>query len=111
MKIVKNLSVENIREFEGFVRREDLDFFENGKHYKGFSYKRIPITTLREDIITYLCIRVDYLENEFTYEEWMKYKEWMQSEEYKLCDKFNGVFEFDIDELVEIIETIIKKRN
>lgn len=33
----------------------------------------------------------------------------MQSEEYKLCDKFNGVFEFDIDELVEIIETIIKK--
>ena len=109
MKIVKNLSVKNIREFEDFIRREDLDFIENGKRYKAFSYKGIPITTLREDIITYLCIRVDCLENEFTYKEWMKYKEWMQSEEYKLCDKFNGVFEFDIDELVEIIENIVKK--
>lgn len=39
MKIVKNLSVENIREFEGFVRREDLDFTKNGKHYKGFLIK------------------------------------------------------------------------
>ncbi len=109
MKIVKNLSVENIREFEDFVRREELDLFENGKYHEVYSYKGIPITTLREGIITYLCIRVDWLENEFTYEEWLKYKEWMQSEEYKLCDKYNGVFEFDIDELVEIIENIIKK--
>jgi hypothetical protein len=103
MKIVKNLSVANIRKFEGFVRREDLDFVDDGNHFRGFSYKGMPITTLRTDDTTYLCVRVDYLENEFTY------KEWMQTEEYRLCDKFNGVSEFDIDELVENIETILAK--
>lgn len=103
MKIVKNLSVANIRKFEGFVRREDLDFVDDGNYFRGFSYKGMPITTLRTDNTTYLCVRVDYLENEFTY------KEWMQTEEYRLCGKFNGVSEFDIDELVENIETILAK--
>ena len=103
MKIVKNLSVANIRKFEGFVRREDLDFVDDGNYFRGFSYKGMPITTLRADNTTYLCVRVDYLENEFTY------KEWMQTEEHRLCDKFNGVSEFDIDELVENIETILAK--
>lgn len=103
MKIVKNLSVANIRKFENFVRREDLDFTDDGNYFRGFSYKGMPITTLRSDNTTYLCIRVDYLENEFTY------KEWMQTKEYKLCDKFNGVSEFDIDELVENIEIILAK--
>jgi hypothetical protein len=103
MKIVKNLSIANIRKFENFVRREDLDFTDDGNYFKGFSYKGMPITTLRADNTTYLSIRVDYLENEFTY------REWMQTEEYKLCDKFNGVSEFDIDELVENIEVILAK--
>lgn len=103
MKIVKNLSIVNIRKFEGFVRREDLDFADDGNHFKGFSYKGMPITTLRADNTTYLSIRVDYLKNEFTY------KEWMQTEEYKLCGKFNGVSEFDIDELVKNVEIIIVK--
>lgn len=103
MKIVKNLSIANIRKFENFVRREDLDFTDDGNHFKGFSYKGMPITTLRADNTTYLSIRVDYLKNEFTY------REWMQTEEYKLCNKFNCVSEFDIDELVENIETILAK--
>lgn len=103
MKIVKNLSIANIRKFEDFIRREDLDFADDGNYFRGFSYKGMPITTLRTDNTTYLCVRVDYLENEFTY------KEWMQTEEYRLCDKFNGVSEFDIDELVENIEIILAK--
>lgn len=103
MKIVKNLTIANIRKIEGFIRRQDLDFADDGNYFRGFSYKGMPITTLRTDNTTYLCVRVDYLENEFTY------KEWMQTEEYKLCDKFNGVSEFDIDELLEDIETILTK--
>lgn len=103
MKIVKNLSKANIRKYEGFERREDLDFEDDGNYFRGFSYKGMPITTLRSDDVTYLCVRVDYLENEFTY------KEWMQTEEFKLCDVFNGVSEFDIDELIENIETIAVK--
>lgn len=103
MKIVKNLSKANIRKYEGFERREDLDFEDDGNYFRGFSYKGMPITTLRSDDVTCLCVRVDYLENEFTY------KEWMQTEEFKLCDVFNGVSEFDIDELIENIETIAVK--
>lgn len=103
MKIVKNLSIANIRKFESFVRREDLDFTDDGNYFRGFSYKGMPITTLRTDDTTYLSIRVDYLKNEFTY------KEWMQTEEYKLCRKFNGVSEFDIDELVKNVEAILTK--
>lgn len=103
MKMVKNLSKANIRKFDGFERREDLDFVDDGNFFRGFSYKRMPITTHRSGDTTYLCVRVDYLENSFTYKAWMETAEW------SLCDKFNGVSELDIDELVENLEAIIAK--
>lgn len=103
MKIVKNLSKANIRPYAGFERREDLDFSDDGNYFRGFSYKGMPITTLRTCDETYLSIRVDYLTNEFTYNEWM------ETEEYRLADKYNGVSSFDIDELVANVERIIAK--
>ena len=103
MKMVKNLTISNIRKYEGFARREDLDFSDDGNRFRGFSYKGLPITTLRSDDTTYLAIRVDYLNTEFTY------REWMDTEEYILCDKFNGVYEFDMEELIETLEKIITK--
>lgn len=103
MKIVKNLSVANIRKYEGFERREDLDFSDDGNYFRGFSYKGMPITTLRTDDVTYLCIRPDYLENKFTYKDWMK------TAECGLCDDFNGVPQFDMDVLVENLEKVIAK--
>ena len=80
-----------------------MDFHDDGNNFRGFSYKGMPITTLRSDNTTYLSIRVDYLNNEFTYNEWMN------ANEYKLCNAFNGVHEFDIDELIENLEKIIAK--
>lgn len=105
MKTVKNLTVSNIKKYDGFERREDLDFSDDGNRFRGFSYKGMAITTLRSDDTTYLSIRVDYQNNNFTYCEWMK------TEEYSLCDKYNGVSDFDIDELIADIETIIAKVN
>jgi hypothetical protein len=106
MKMVKNLSVANIKKIEGFVRREDLDFSDDGNRFRGFEYKGMPITTLRSHDETYLSIRVDYLENKsFTHNEWYK------TEEYKLCDEFNGVGEFDLDKLIENLEKVIAKVN
>lgn len=102
-KMIKNLTVANIRGIEGFERREDLDFSDDGNRFRGFSYKGMPITTLRSHDETYLSIRVDYLNNEFTYREWMK------TEEYRLCNEFNGVYEIDLDKLVENLEKIIAK--
>lgn len=103
MKIVKNLSKANIKNYEGFIRREDLDFVNDGNYFRGFSYKGMPITTLRSADITYLSIRVDYLENGFTS------KEWHATEESKLCDEFNCVTEFDMDKLIENLEKVIAK--
>ena len=103
MKMVKNLTLANIKNIEGMIRREDLDFSDDGNKFRGFEYKGMPITTLRSEDITYLSIRWDYLDNEFTNKEWHK------TEEYELCHKFNGVSEFDIDELVENLEKVIAK--
>lgn len=103
MKIVKNLSKANIRHYEGFEVREDLNFSDDGNYFRGFSYKGMPITTCRSGEYVYLAIRVDYLYNEFTFGEWHK------TEESKLCDKFNGVKEFDMDELIENLEKVIAK--
>lgn len=104
MKMVKNLSKANIRKYEGFERREDLDFSDDGNYFRGFSYKGMPITTLRTDNTTYLCIRPDYLGNlKFTY------KAWMATEEFVICDEFNGVSEFDIEKLIENLEKVIAK--
>lgn len=103
MKMVKNLTLANIKNIEGMIRREDLDFSDDGNKFRGFEYKGMPITTLRSEDITYLSIRWDYLDNEFTGNEWHK------TEEYELCHKFNGVSEFDIDELVENLEKVIVK--
>lgn len=105
MKMVKNLSKANIKHYEGFERREDLDFTDDGNYFRCFSYKGLPITTLRTDNTTYLCIRPDYLETKFTF------KSWMQTKEYILCDEFNGVSEFDMDKLVENLEKVIAKVN
>lgn len=106
MKMIKNLSVANIKKIEGFVRREDLDFSDDGNRFRGFEYKGMPITTLRSHDETYLSIRVDYLENKsFTHNEWYK------TEEYKLCDEFNGVDEIDLDKLIENLEKVIAKVN
>lgn len=107
MKMVKNLSKVIVRNYEGFNLREDLNFSDDGNYFRGFDYKGLPITTLRSNIdgTTYLSIRVDYLHNEFTWEDWSS------TEEYKLEDEFNGVSEFDLDKLIENCEKIIAKVN
>lgn len=107
MKMVKNLSKVIVKNYEGFNLREDLNFSDDGNHFRGFDYKGLPITTLRSNVegCVYLSIRVDYLDNDFTYYDWM------ETEEYKLANEFNGVSEFDIDKLIENCERIIAKVN
>lgn len=102
-KMVKSLTVANIRNIEGMVRREDLDFTDDGNRFRGFSYKGMPITQCRSYGETYLLIRVGDLSNEFTY------REWMDTKEFALCDEFNGVSEIDLDKLIENLEKVIAK--
>lgn len=101
-KIVKKLTKVNASKF-GIEIREDLNFKDDGNYFRGFSYKGMPMTQCYADGNCYLAIRVDYLKNKFSYRDWMKTEEW------KLCDKFNGVSEFDMEDLIETIEKIIAK--
>lgn len=103
MKMIKNLSKNVVKMNPNFHVREDLNFSDDGNRFKGFDYKGLPITTLRSENITYCSVRVDYLHNDFTYNEWSK------TAEYRLEDEFNGVSEIDLGKLVENCERIIAK--
>lgn len=79
----------------GFVRREDLDFSDDGSYFRGYEYDGMPVTYCKYQDEYFICVRYDYLENSFTYEDWKN------TEEYKLADEFNGVTEVDVDKLIE----------
>lgn len=104
MKMVKSLTKANVKKY-GIEVREDLDFTDDGNRFRGFSYKGMPITQHTSRSECYLCIRVDYLNKNFTD------KEWSQTKESELCYKFDGVSEFDIEELIENLEVVIAKVN
>ena len=104
-KMIKNLSKNVVKADGRFHLREDLNFTDDGNRFRGFDYKGLPITTLRADGFVYCSIRVDYLDNQFVYQEWM------DTEEYKLTDEFNGVEEIDLDKLIENCEKVLEKVN
>ena len=99
---INGLTKANVRKLNIDVR-EDLDFTDDGSRFRGFAYKGMPITQCKYQGTIYLAIRVDYLKNDFTYEDWRKTEEW------KMCDKFNGVSEIDTDDLIATLERIIVK--
>lgn len=103
-KMVKSLTKVNGAKV-GIEVANELNFGDDGNFFRGFMYKGMPMTQCysKKDGEVYLCIRVDYLKNNFTH------KEWMETEEYHLCDEFNGVTEFDLDKLVENLERVIAK--
>lgn len=103
MTLIKNLNKNIVKKNIGFNLREDLNFSDDGNYFRGFDYKGLPITTLRSDDITYLSVRVDYLNKTFTFDDWRK------TEEYKLEDEFNGVSEVDLDKLIDNCERILAK--
>ena len=99
MNMIKNLSKNVVKKYPDFHLREDLNFVDDGSHFRGFDYKGLPITTLRTEDTTYCDIRVDYLRgNEFTWTEWF------EAGGYELTNEFNGVSEIDLDKLIENCE-------
>ena len=101
--MIKNISKNTVKANSNFHVREDLNFSDDGNRFRGFDYKGLPITTLRADDRTYLSVRWDYMDNDFTV------KEWMQTEESMLADEFNGCDAVDLDKLIDNCERIIKK--
>lgn len=87
----------------GFIRREDLDFTDDGARFTAYEYNGIVVTKTTYNGEYFISIRVDYLKGfNFIYDDYSN-KDW-----YKLCDEFNGVREVDVEKLKENIN-IIKK--
>lgn len=102
MKIITGLTKANIKN-TAIKLAPEYDFIDDGNKFRGFIYKGIPMTQCKSRGECYLSIRADYLD--------IDYDNWMKTEEYKLCDKFNGTFKFDIDELIANLEKISNKIN
>lgn len=104
MKTVKNLSVANIKG-TNFVRREDLDFSDDGNSFRGFSYKGLPITTLYSYGCVYCDVRPDYLQY-----KGVPWEMWKETEEYELCGKYNGTSDLiDLEDLANICDRVLTK--
>lgn len=85
----------------GFERREDLDFRDDGTRFTAYEFNGIVVTKASWNNEYFISVRVDYLrDNDFTYSDYSK-KDW-----YKLCDEFNGVTEVDVDKLKHNINII-----
>lgn len=89
----------------GFTRRADLDFNDDCTSFRGYDYKGLPITYAKYKGDYFLSIRVDYLKNDFTYDDWCG------TAAYRLCDEFNGVTEVDVNKLIDNCEVVIKAIN
>ena len=93
--MIKNLSKNTCKKYPDFHIREDLNFEDDGNHFRGFDYKGLPITTLRSENLTYCSIRIDYLrDNEFTWQEWH------EAGGNAIADEFNCCDEIDLDKLI-----------
>ena len=83
----------------GFIRRKDLDFSDDGLRYYMYEYEGILVSKAIEDNFIYIYVKASQLLDvlDITYYDYNK-TEW-----YKLCDEFNGVKEVNIEKLKENI--------
>lgn len=84
----------------GFIRREDLDFTDDGARFQGYEYNGVPLTKTTYKGEYFISISISNMNNLFTYSDYAD-KEW-----YSLCDKYNGVTEVDIEDLKKCIKII-----
>lgn len=88
----------------GFIRREDLDFKDDGNSFRGYEYNGLTLTYLKSNGEYYIALRVDYLKG-------LNYNEYSKMESYELADEFNGVSEVDVIKLKENAEIILEEYN
>lgn len=101
---IKGLTKANIAKL-GIELAPERDFEDDGNHFRGFIYKGMPLSQCRSDGQCYLTIRDDYLENNYLWDEWRDAGGW------ELTDRFNGVAEFDTEDLINTLEAVIKLRD
>lgn len=113
MKTYKSLTVANIKG-TGIERCEKIDFTDDGNRFTGWIYKGLAISQCYSKADgTFLSFRPDYakdLENNnlSTFKFTAPWEFYHMEETYKLGDKYNGVHEFNIDELIADLDTFVE---
>ena len=85
----------------GLVHTPELDFADDGNHFKMFTYKGIPVSYLKNDDEYYLAVRFDYLEN-------ITYPAYRNFSGYEKSNDFNGTSAIPADDLKEILEECVQ---
>jgi len=83
----------------GFVRRKDLDFEDDGNHFKGYELNGIEYSYLYADGDIYLDEHIHY------YELGAEYEDWKKQPESSYVGEFNGVsLNLALDNVDKIVE-------
>lgn len=114
MNIVKTLTENRIKDIPDFHRVPAHDFRDDGSTFTCWVYKGVPMTQCRGGGRTYLCLRTDYISTlkkdglsdlEFD----IPYDFWHDNKGKDVEDVFNGVSEFDFDQLLKNVDILIEQ--
>lgn len=110
---MKTITENRIKNIPGFVRVPEFDFVDDGTHFTMWAFKGMPISQARSCGMTFLAIRPDYIKtfakngySKLTHEA--PFEIWKQNPAYRLADKFNGVDEFEMEDLIDTINKVIR---
>lgn len=105
IKVTEN----KIKNIEGFVRLSQYDYSDDGSHFTMWMYKGIPFSQCRALGETFISFRQDYLGElkkagltDITMDA--PWEMWSETAAYSLGDKFNGVENFELEDLMSSIE-------
>lgn len=114
MNIVKTLTENRIANIPGFKRVPKYDFSDDGSRFTAWVYKGIPMTQCRGGGNTYLCLRTDYIssfkkDGLSDLEFHLPWQFWYDNKGKDVEDVFNGVPEFDLDQLLKNVDILIEQ--
>lgn len=101
--MIKNLNKNVCKKYPVFRVREDLNYLYDGCWHRGFDYKEfLEIMTVRTAGVTYMHIDINIHNQKF------HWKDWCDAGGSNLANKFHGVVEIDLRDLIDTCEEIIK---
>ena len=108
--MIKSVTESRIKNIEGFAYLPRYDFSDDGIRFTMWIYKGIPFSQHRSSKYgTFISLRYDYLTTmkkagltDLTMDA--PWEMWSKTEAYSLGDKFNGINNFELEDLMNTIE-------
>lgn len=108
--MIKSVTENRIKNIEGFKYLPQYNFSDDGSRFTMWMYKGIPFSQHRSsEYGTFIYLRYDYLPTmketgltDLTMDA--PWEMWSKTEAYSLGNKFNGVNDFELEDLMNTIE-------